>query len=207
MEPAEPVTLPCSQAKLGRGVRASVGHSLAPLQPRPTPGGVFVPPLSSAAPGVASPFVSGPRLAPQPTIGASCWSSAAFQPPQFPSAPLRTRSLRVVIARAAPPPLLMIPRLLSLLSLCMTSVLRPSQCPIPLLCRDAGLSPGSIPRRLRPLLGLTSEFTLGLRRWSPRCPIAQLCSTGAPSLCRRCCLERSDGMRLRISRILRPRNQ
>ena len=98
MEPAEPITLPCSQAKLGKGVRASAGHSWAqpptaaswaPLQPRPTPGGVFVPPLSSAAPGVASPFVSDPRLAPQPTVGASDWSSAAFQPPQFPSASLR----------------------------------------------------------------------------------------------------------------------
>ena len=97
MEPAEHVTLPCSQAKLGRGVRASAGHSWAPppsaasrapLQPRPTPGGVFVPPLSSAAPGVASPFVSDHRLAPQPTVGASGWSSATFQPPQFPSAPL-----------------------------------------------------------------------------------------------------------------------
>ena len=80
-------------------MRASAGHSWAPppsaasqapLQPRPTPGGVFVPPLSSAAPGVASPLVSDPRLAPQPTVGASGWSSAAFPPSQFPSAPLGT---------------------------------------------------------------------------------------------------------------------
>ena len=50
MEPAEPVTLPCSQAKLGRGVRASAGHCWAPppatasralLQPRPTPSASF----------------------------------------------------------------------------------------------------------------------------------------------------------------------
>ena len=54
------------------------------------PGGIFVPPLSSAAPVVASPLVSDPRLAPQPAVGTSGWSSAAFQPPQFPSAPLRT---------------------------------------------------------------------------------------------------------------------
>ena len=90
MEPAESVTLPCSQAKLGRGVRASAGHSWAPLQPRPTPGRVFVPPLSSAAPGVALPLVSDPGLAPQPAVGASGWSSAAFPPPQFLSAPLGT---------------------------------------------------------------------------------------------------------------------
>ena len=104
MEPAEPVTLPCSQAKLGRGGRASAGLS----RPRPTPGGVFVPPLSSAAPSVASPSVSDPRLAPQPAVGASGWSSATFQPPRFPSAPLGTplsRSLKAAIA--APPPLLL----------------------------------------------------------------------------------------------------
>ena len=34
MEPPEPVTLPCSQAKLGRGVRASAGHSWAPPRRR-----------------------------------------------------------------------------------------------------------------------------------------------------------------------------
>ena len=100
MEPAEPITLLCSRAKLGKDVRASAGQSWAllpsatsqaPLQPWPTPGGVFVPPLSPAASGVASPLVRDPCLVPQPTVGASGWSSAAFQPPQFPSAPLGTR--------------------------------------------------------------------------------------------------------------------
>ena len=37
MERDEPVTLPCSQAMLGRGVRASAGLG----RPRPTPGGVL----------------------------------------------------------------------------------------------------------------------------------------------------------------------
>ena len=86
MEPDEPVTLPCSQAMLSRNVRASAGLR----RPRPTPGGVFVLPLSSAALGVASPSVSDPCLAPQPAVGASGGSSATFHPPRFPSAPLGT---------------------------------------------------------------------------------------------------------------------
>ena len=132
MEPPEPVTLPYRQAKLGRGVRASAGlgwapppsaPSQAPLQPQPAPGGVFVPPLSSAAPAVASPSISDPRLAPQPAIGASGWSSAAFQPPRFPSAPLGTprvsesedsdsegSSASAAHDSAVPPLLLMIPQ-------------------------------------------------------------------------------------------------
>ena len=79
----------CASAGQGRAPPPS-SASQAPLQPRHTPGGVFVPPLSSAALGVASPLVRDPRLAPQPTIGVSGWSSTAFQPPQFPSDPLGT---------------------------------------------------------------------------------------------------------------------
>ena len=59
-------------------------------RPRPTPGGVFVPPLSSAAPGVALPSVGDPRLAPHPAVGDSGGSSATFHPPRFLSAPLGT---------------------------------------------------------------------------------------------------------------------
>ena len=180
VEPAEPVTLPCSQAKLGRGVRASAGHnwapppsaaSQAPLQPWPTPGGVFAPPLSSAAPGVALPLVSDPRLLRSLPSALPVGPLLLFnlRSSHLPlSGLLVSRSLRAAIARAAPPLLLMIPRLLSLLSLFMTSALIPSQCLILLLRRGAGLRPGSILHRLRPLLGLTTEFTLGLRRWSPR---------------------------------------
>ena len=99
MEPAEPVTLPYGQDKLGRGVRASAGlgwapptsaASQAPRQPQPAPGGAFVPPLSSAAPLVTPASFCDPRLAPQPAVGASGWSSAPFQPTRFRSAPLET---------------------------------------------------------------------------------------------------------------------
>ena len=99
MEPAEPVTLPYGQAKLGKGVRASVGLGWAPLpasasqaprQPPPDPGGVFVPRLSSAAPDVAAASFHDPRLGPQPAIGATGWSSAPIPPPRFSSAPLGT---------------------------------------------------------------------------------------------------------------------
>ena len=64
--------------------------SQAPRQPQPAPCGVFVPPLSSAAPGVAAPSFHDPRLAPLPAVGATGWSSAPFQPPRFSSAPLGT---------------------------------------------------------------------------------------------------------------------
>ena len=101
MEPAELFTLPCSQAKLGRGVHASAGHSWAPppsaasqapLQPWPTPDGVFVPPLSSAAPGVASPLVSDLRLAPQPAVGTSGWFFCCFSTSAVPVCPSRDSS-------------------------------------------------------------------------------------------------------------------
>ena len=97
MEPAESVTLPYGQAKLGRGVRASAGLGWAPppaaalqapRQPQPAPGGVFVPPLSLAAPGVAAASFHDPRLALRPAVGATGWSSAPFLPLWFSSAPL-----------------------------------------------------------------------------------------------------------------------
>ena len=97
--PDEPVTLPYGQAQLGRGVRASAvlgwapppsSASQAPRQPQPTPGGVFVPPLSVAAQTVAAASFPDPRLAPPPPVGATGWSSAPFPPPRFSSAPLGT---------------------------------------------------------------------------------------------------------------------
>ena len=84
-EPDEPVTLPYDQAQLGRDVRASAGlgwapppssTSQAPRQPPPAPGGVFVPPLSAAAPSVAVVSYLDPRFAPPPPVGAPGWSSA-----------------------------------------------------------------------------------------------------------------------------------
>ena len=210
MEPAEPVTLPCSQAKLGRGVRASAGHSWAPLPPLPTPGGVFIPPLSSAAPGVASPFVIDPRLALQPTVGASGWSSAAFQLPQFPSAPLGTPrvsesegsdsegSSASAAHDSAAAQLAELVYVFCPEAQPVSDSARPPRCGF-----ESWFDPSPTLSSSRPYYA----FTLGLRRWSPRCPIAQLRSTGAPSLCRQCYLGRSAGMRLRISRILRPHNQ
>ena len=98
-EPDEPVTLPYGQAQLGRGMRAPAGlgwvpppssASQAPRQPQPAPGGVFVPPLSAAAPSVAAASFPDPRLAPPPPVDAAGWSSPPFLPPRFSSAPLGT---------------------------------------------------------------------------------------------------------------------
>ena len=95
-EPDEPVTLPYSQAQLGRDVRASAGlgwapppsfTSQAPRQPPPASSGVFVPPLSAAAPSVAAALYPDPRLAPPPPVGAPGWPSAHVPPPRFSSAP------------------------------------------------------------------------------------------------------------------------
>ena len=97
--PDEPVTLPYGQAQLGRGVRASAGLGWAPppssasqalRQPQSTPGGVFVPPLSSAAPSVAVASFPDPRLAPPPPVGPTGWSSTPFPPLRFSSALLGT---------------------------------------------------------------------------------------------------------------------
>ena len=86
-EPDEPVTLPYGQAQLGRDVRASAGlgwapppssASQAPRQPPPAPGGVFVLPLSTAAPSVVVASFPDPRLAPLPPVSAPGWSSAVL---------------------------------------------------------------------------------------------------------------------------------
>ena len=87
-EPDVPGSLPYGQAQLGGDLRASAGlgwaspsasSSQAPLQPPLAPGGVFVPPLSTAAPG--------PRFAPPPPGGVPGGLSAHAPPPQFSSAP------------------------------------------------------------------------------------------------------------------------
>ena len=95
-EPDAPVTFPYGQAQLGRDVWASAGlgwapppysTSQAPRQPPLASGGVFVPPLSAAAPSVAAASYPDPRLALPPPVGAPGWSSAHAPPPRFSSAP------------------------------------------------------------------------------------------------------------------------
>ena len=95
-EPDAPVTLPYGQAQLGGDMRASAGlgwasppssSSQAPHQLPLAPGGVFVPPLSAAAPGVAVASYLGPRVAPPPPGSAPGGSSAHAPPPRFSSAP------------------------------------------------------------------------------------------------------------------------
>ena len=61
--------------------------SQAPRQPPLALGGVFVPPLSAAAPSVAAASYPDPRLAPPPPVDATGWSSTYVPPPQFSSAP------------------------------------------------------------------------------------------------------------------------
>ena len=70
-----PGSLPYGQAQLGGDLRASAGlgwasppasSSQALRQPPLAPGGVFVPPLSAAAPSVAVASYPGPRFAPPP---------------------------------------------------------------------------------------------------------------------------------------------
>ena len=61
--------------------------SQAPRQPPPAPGGVFVPPLSTAAPSVAAASYPDPHLAPPPPVSTPGWSSAHVPPPRFSSAP------------------------------------------------------------------------------------------------------------------------
>ena len=87
-EPDAPGSLPYGQAQLGGDLRASAGlgwaspsasSSQAPRQPPLAHGGVFVPPLSTAAPG--------PRFAPPPPGGVQGGSSAHAPPPRFSSAP------------------------------------------------------------------------------------------------------------------------
>ena len=87
-EPDAPGSLPYGQAQLGGDLRASTdlgwaSLSASPLQaPRQlplAPGGVFVPPLSMAAPG--------PRFALPPPGGVQGGSSAHAPPPRFSSAP------------------------------------------------------------------------------------------------------------------------
>ena len=87
-EPDAPYSLPYGQAQLDGDLRASAGlgwaspsasPSQALRQPPLAPGGVFVPPLSAAAPG--------PRFAPPPPSGVQGGSSAHALPPRFSSAP------------------------------------------------------------------------------------------------------------------------
>ena len=87
-EPDAPGSLPYGQAQLGGDLRASAGlgwaspsasPSQAPRQLPLAPGGVFLPPLSTAAPG--------PRFAPPPPGGVQGGSSAHASPPRFSSAP------------------------------------------------------------------------------------------------------------------------
>ena len=95
-EPDEPVTLSYGLVQLGRDVRASAGLGWAPppssasqalRQPPPAPGGVFVPPLSTAAPSVGAASYPDPRLAPPPPVSAPGWSSVHVPPPRLSSAP------------------------------------------------------------------------------------------------------------------------
>ena len=87
-EPDASGSLPYGQAQLGGDLRASAGlgwaspsasPSRATRQPPLAPGGVFVPPLSAAAPGS--------RFAPPPPGGIQGESSAHAPPPRFSSAP------------------------------------------------------------------------------------------------------------------------
>ena len=91
-DPDAPATLPYGQAQLGWDVRASTGlgwasppssASQAPRQPPPAPGGVFVSPLSAAAPSVAAASYTDPRFAPPPPGSAPDGSSAHAPPPRF----------------------------------------------------------------------------------------------------------------------------
>ena len=90
-EPDAPGSHPYGQAQLGGDLRASAGlgwalpsasPSQASRQPPVAPGGVFVPPLSAAAPD--------PRFTPPPPGGVPGGSSALAPPPRFSSAPPRT---------------------------------------------------------------------------------------------------------------------
>ena len=133
-----------------RRLPASTGH-----------GGVFVPPLSSAAPSVSAASYTDPRFAPPPPGSAPGGSSAHALPPRFSSAPPGTprdsgsedsdsdsSSASAALDSAA----------------VQLADLVYDFCPIPLLHLDAVLSRGLTPRRLHPPLGLATAFTLGLLR-------------------------------------------
>ena len=90
------MSLPYGQAQLGGDLRASAGlgwasppssSSQAPRQPPLAPGGVFVPPLSAAAPGITAASCPGPHFAPPPAGSTPGGSSAHALPPRFSSAP------------------------------------------------------------------------------------------------------------------------
>ena len=65
----------------------SASSSQAPRRPPLAPGGVFVPPLSAAAPSIAAASYPGPRFAPPPPGSAPGGSSTHAPPPRFSSAP------------------------------------------------------------------------------------------------------------------------
>ena len=69
------------------GLRRPPPPLQAPRQPPLAPGGVFVPPLSAAAPSVAAASYPGPRFAPPAPGSAPGGSSSPAPPPRFSSAP------------------------------------------------------------------------------------------------------------------------